>query len=201
MNKYEDWITRYDEIPLEELPWEPGRAKDVVVRLMEGGRVSRGSRILDIGCGAGSNTVYMAECGHRVVGLDIVPRAVTYSKERAASVGQEISLLLASAVELPFCGSVFDLIVDIGCFHSLPAEDRTGFISGIRRTLKEGGLYQLTCFSDQGTPPEVASSFSDKEISSLFSKGFFIVNTEDYEAESNCGDRHLFYTFLMERVR
>ena len=62
---YEEWDRIYRRYPLEDLPWELGRPRKVLVELVEKGLIKRG-KALDICCGAGTNALYLAKKGFQV---------------------------------------------------------------------------------------------------------------------------------------
>ncbi len=198
--KRSDWEERYIDTPLDEIPWELGRPKDVVVELMESGLISKkGSRVLDIGCGAGSNTVFISGAGYNVIGLDFAALALKHSVKLAEDNSFEIPFTAADAAALPFRASVFDLIIDLGCFHCMAEERRGDYIEEVSRVIRPGGLIQLTCFNKKGEPPEVASGFDEADIEALFSGNFEIEDVKDYDGESRLGEVMPFFTFLMRR--
>ncbi len=197
--KRSDWAERYNDTPLNEIPWELGRPKDVVVELMESGLISKGSRVLDIGCGAGSNTVFISGAGYNVIGLDFVPLALKHSIELAEENSLEIPFTAADAAYLPFRSSVFDLIIDLGCFHCMAEGRRGDYIDEVSRVIRPGGFIQLTCFNKKGDIPEVASSFDEADIRTLFSRNFEIEDVKDYDGESRLGEIMPFFTFLMKK--
>ncbi len=204
MDDSSDWKSRYDDTPLEELPWELGRPKEVVVRLIGGHQIiERELPVLDIGCGAGSNAVYMAAEGLSVVALDFVPKALEYTRKAAEGTGLEIELVNGDASHLPFKNETFGFILDIGCFHSLSEEDRAAYINEISRTLTRGGYFQLTTFSshNDAPPPCSATAFNDDDIRDLFPHPKFdLVEIEHYEGENNSGNSRFYYTFLLKKV-
>ena len=157
--------------------------------------------MLDLGCGAGSNTVFIAGAGYEVIGLDFVPLALKHSVKLATDNSlEELPFTGGDATCLPFKASVFDLIIDLGCFHCLSEDRREVYINEIARVLRPGGLIQLTCFNKKGDTPDVASSFDEAEIETLFSKNFETKDVKEYEGVSRLGDIKLFYTFLMRRT-
>ena len=70
MGTYRDWDQFYRDYPLEELGWELGKPRPILVEYMQAGLLPKGSA-LDICCGAGTNTVYLAQNGIQVTGIDI----------------------------------------------------------------------------------------------------------------------------------
>lgn len=80
-------------------------------------------RALDIGCGTGVNSVFMAGHGLRVTAVDFVPRALTFAAELARRRGVEIEFVRADITEFQYEGT-FDLVLDSGCFHTFAGEKR-----------------------------------------------------------------------------
>jgi len=83
-SNYEDWDYVYRNYPLDELPWELGRPREILVRLVEEGTIDPG-KALDICCGAGTNTVYLARKGLQVTGINISSKAIEYATEKRPS--------------------------------------------------------------------------------------------------------------------
>ena len=78
---------------------------------------------LDIGCGTGVNSVFMAQCGFKVTAIDFVPRALEFARKRATGSGVRIDFIRSDVTE--FNGrEKFDLILDCGCLHSFDDRKR-----------------------------------------------------------------------------
>lgn len=197
MSKYSEWKRIYREYPVTSLPWELGRPREVLGDLIKSGLI-KGKHALDLCCGAGTNSIYIAKRGFSIVAMDIAPDAIAYAREKAEKTGAEIDFIIGSFVELPFADETFDFIFDLGCFHHVLIEDRNQFIDDINRILKIGGLYQLTCFSyKNGTS---WNHFTKKDIRDLFSWGFDIKDVKHYGSVENDGVRRYFFTFLMKKL-
>src|SRR3989304_627116 len=98
---YDEWDQIYRRYPLEELGWELGRPRPILVEFIEKGLIKKG-KALDICCGAGTNTVYLAEKGFDVTGIDISPKAIEYAKAKAAQVKLKILFMVQDFLQLPF---------------------------------------------------------------------------------------------------
>jgi SAM-dependent methyltransferase len=127
--------------------WDTGITPPELVELVESGQVPPG-RALDIGCGTGTNAVFLAQHGFEVVGTDVAWLAIRRARRKAREAGVSATFHVSEAVRLgtphgPSVGSPFDLAVDIGCFHSIQSDDRVAYASMLRRVLQEGGYYLL----------------------------------------------------------
>ncbi len=198
-SSYRDWDRVYHEYPLEELPWELGKPRRNLVALVEGGRIKLG-KALDLCCGAGTNTVYLAQNGFETTGLDISDEALRYAKQKMRSASVEIKFVLGNFVTLPFRDREFGFVFDLGCFHHVKINDRGEFIRGVCRVLKPiGGQYMLVCFSDKNGLGW--NHFSKKQIVQYFSGLFRFQSVEHFGSVEADGYRRFFYSVLMQRSK
>jgi SAM-dependent methyltransferase len=86
----------------------------MLIEMIESGGLAAGPT-LEIGCGTGTNAVYLAERGFEVVGVDISPLAVEQARARAQ--GRCRFETLDFLNEAP-PGRPFRFIFDRGCFHT-----------------------------------------------------------------------------------
>lgn len=75
-------------------------------------------RALDIGCGAGTDSVYLARRGWEVTALDFMARALEYTSNRAAEAGVTVRTVQADITEWAAPGP-FDLVLDHGLLHNV----------------------------------------------------------------------------------
>ena len=183
---------------MNTLGWELGKPRPLLVEFIEKGLIKKG-KALDLCCGAGTNTVYLAEKGFEVTGMDISPTAVDIAKEKAEQANAKITFSVQNFVELPFRDELFGFIFDMGCFHHVEPSDREKFIRGIHRVLKDGGLYMLTCFSYRNGP--AWNHFTKKQLVALFSGYFLLKVVRHFSSEEGDGYTRFFYTVLMEKKK
>jgi ubiquinone/menaquinone biosynthesis C-methylase UbiE len=176
-SSYRSWDCVYHEYLLGELPWELGKPRPILVQVVEEGFVKPG-KALDICCGAGTNTVYLAEKGFQATGLDISHRAVECGREKAEETGVRVRWIIGNALDFPFEDGEFDFVFDMGCFHHIHVEDRERFITGLCRITKPDGQYLLTCFSDRNGP--VWNYFTKEQLIELFSSRFTFQRVAHY---------------------
>ncbi len=178
------------------MPWELGKPRGVLVELVDSGRVVPG-KTLDLCCGAGTNTVYLAKKGFNVTALDISDKAVEYAKEQAYKAKVDINFVVADFLSLPFKSEELDFAFDFGCFHHVQVKDRISFIRGVYRILKPKGTYFLVCFSYKNGP--AWNHFRREQIVELFGDYFEIEWIKHVSSlESDMVTRY-FYEALMKR--
>lgn len=195
-SQYQRWDEVYRKHPPEALPWELGRPREVLVDLIETGKVKPG-KALDICCGMGTNALYMAEKGFQVQRVDISPKAIEYAQKKAERAGLEIPFSVENAVYLPFEDEQFDFVFDMGCFHHILAEDRERFLRGVHRVLRPGGKYLVVCFSYRNGP--AWNHFTQEQLIGHFSPLFKIEEMEHFSSVEGDGVVRHFWSVLMEK--
>jgi len=195
-SNYSEWDEYYSKYPVEELGWELGKPRPILVEHVENGRIPKG-KALDTCCGAGTNPVYLAQSGFDVTGIDISLTAIGMAKKKAKQSKVNINFLAESFIDLSFKDEVFDFVFDMGCFHHVEIEDRTKFIELIFRVLKKESVYMLTCFSYKNGPEW--NHFTKRQIIDLFSSYFEIEEIRHYSSLEGDWYIRFFYTTLMKK--
>lgn len=101
-----------------------------------------GLRGLDIGCGEGTNTRFLAERGARVAAVDIAPRFIAHARAEEDRDPRSIDYVTASATGLPFPDGSFDFATAFMCFMDVPEMDRV--LREAHRVLAPGGFLQFS---------------------------------------------------------
>ncbi len=133
-------------------PWDTGITPPEVVEAIEGPNRLPPGRALDLGCGTGTNSLYLARHGWQVVGVDFAARAIRIARRKAKQAGVTADFYVADVTRLdlltiqPPFQPPFDLALDIGCFHSLIADERGRYLDGLRRLLRPGARWMLYAF-------------------------------------------------------
>jgi SAM-dependent methyltransferase len=143
----------YDLMYRWRAPWEMG-ARSELVALVQSGRVTperlAPGRVVDLGCGAGANAVFMAQAGFDVVGIDFSPVALRKARRAslAAGVSERLRLVCAdlTAQNLPGVEGPFDLLVDYGTLDDLAPTDRRAMAATIIRLARPGSIFVLYGF-------------------------------------------------------
>lgn len=138
------WAATYEETPYQELPWfDPGPDRAVEQAVADGFFVP-GVAVLDLGCGAGSNVLFLATKGYEAHGVDLSPGAVRAALARARAAGVSVDVRVGDALALDFSEGAFGGLVDIGCFHTLPLHRRSDYAREVARVLRPGGGFILS---------------------------------------------------------
>jgi SAM-dependent methyltransferase len=98
----------------------------------------RGRRVLEVGCGAGTDLIRFARNGARVTGVDMAASAVKLAAGNFSIEGRKAGLLVADGEALPFADHSFDLVYAHGVVQ-YTTSDRA-LVQECRRVLNPGGL-------------------------------------------------------------
>jgi len=104
----------------EELPWHSEEPAALLVKAVSLRKAP--GKALDLGCGTGVFSVYLAKQGYEVTGVDFIPKALEMAAKRAQAEKVKITWVLA---DLLFWKTVdqFDLILDSGCLHTVASRN------------------------------------------------------------------------------
>lgn len=110
-------------------------------------------RALDLGCGRGRNSRYLAEQGFSVVGVDISAVAIADAIEAQGALDCEFHRIDALVDPIP--GGPFGAVFDYGCFHVFDEDEhRATLVRQVASVLEPGGLWIAVIGSTDGPPRE-----------------------------------------------
>lgn len=109
------------------------------------GRIARGMRVLDAGCGSGRNLVYLLREGYEVFGADSDARAIAEVQRLAAALAPELPVenFRAESVErMSFGGGCAEVVLSSAVLHFARDDEQfQAMLGGMWRVLKPGGLF------------------------------------------------------------
>jgi SAM-dependent methyltransferase len=103
-----------------------------------------GKRLLEVGCGMGTDLLQFARAGAKVTGVDLTPRSVETSRHHLGLYGQTGDFALTDAETLPFANESLDVVYSNGVLHHTP--DTAGAVREIHRVLRPGGLARVMLY-------------------------------------------------------
>ena len=117
--------------------------------------LTRGSRLLDVGCGAGREAVGFARAGLAVVGIDMAPAMIELARKRAHAPGLAIEFAVGEPLTWPAAGAPFDAIYfSPGIYSHIPGRARrVRTLARLRSLLGRGGLIVLGPILSPPLPP------------------------------------------------
>lgn len=162
------WDERYQN---GETPWDTGVPSRELVRLVESRTVAPG-RALELGCGTGTNAVYLAQHGFEVTALDISAVAVRAARLRAESHSVAIEFVLADICTWNPSVEPFDFVFDRGCYHTVRRDNLPGLLRTLERITRPGSRYLVLAGNAREPatmgPPRVHEHELRAELGDLF---------------------------------
>ena len=115
--------------------WDTFDSDRVLADLIEGPAALPAGRALDLGCGTVRNSVYLAQHGWNVTGVDFVEHAITQARARAVAEGLQVRFVHGDITRLDELGveDRYTLLVDFGCFHSVPVARRDAYAAAVTK--------------------------------------------------------------------
>ena len=131
-----------------------------------------GSKLLELGCGAGDQSLYLAAKGYQVTGIELSAEAVIWATEKAMERNLQVDFFVEDARSLrSIPNEQFDVVLDGHCWHFITdKDDRRSFLNTAHRVLKnEGHLIIYTVCNDVGElvgfdPVTRIQSFEDRQV-------------------------------------
>jgi arsenite methyltransferase len=109
------------------------------------GRLQQGERVLDVGSGAGTDSLVaalMVGSEGTVTGIDMTPEMLEKAQAGAAELGLEnVTFVEGEAEQLPFGDASFDVVISNGVIDLVP--DKDAIFSELHRVLVQGGRLQI----------------------------------------------------------
>ncbi len=157
--------------------WDAPEIPDELVELLESGELAPGSSVLDIGCGAGKEALYLASKGCEVIGLDSSVEALRQARIRQAQYEIPEELVIewreGNALALPVEASSIDWALDRGCLHCIDHEERLGYAKAVGKALRPGGNLLLRG-ARKDDDEQGLVGITAEELDALFPPGQFL---------------------------
>lgn len=133
-------------------------------------------RALDLGCGTGTNAITLARHGWQVTGVDFAWKAIAQARWKARQAGVQVEFKVADVLHLSGITEKSDLILDIGCFHSLDASGKKTYVKNLGELIRPGGYFLMYAFLGQSGGS--VSGLSEADLA-LFNRRFRLVDRRD----------------------
>lgn len=186
----------------ENAQWENQEPTSLATELVDQGLVKEGTHLLDLGCGFGRNSNWLASNGAIVEAININEQELNEAERRSHELGVNVNYIKADAGDLPFPDSSFDVILDAGCTHMCDRKTQEKSVLEANRVLKPGGYLQFFGFSKEHPSYKKnpkSPQFRDLEdIKKQYGKYFEIGEPRRKEWEHN-GKKHIGLEILMKK--
>lgn len=149
MSKKDKFEERYQD---DDTPWELNRPDKHLINLISKEKI-KPCKALDIGCGTGSNAIWLARQGFDVMAVDFSGLAIKKAEEKAEDQGVKIRFEVSDFLIKGEDDQTVDFIFDRGCFHSFDTEkNRKTFADNVAHRLKPDGLW-FSILGNADDPP------------------------------------------------
>ena len=177
-----DWNEHYAS---GHMPWDSDEPDPALVASVESGTIPAG-RTLEVGCGSGTNALWLAAKGFDALGVDLSSLAIARARAKmgdgASACRFEVLDFLKDPPEGPF-----DFVFDRGCFHVFDApEVRARFAALVARALAPGGLWLSLIGSTEGAPRDTGPPRrSARDIASAVEPALEILQLQSIHFDSH----------------
>jgi SAM-dependent methyltransferase len=175
---FPDWNLLYKNEIVTNMPWyneklDHDLEEEVVQRRIPSGT---DNKLLDLGTGPGTQAICLSELGFNVTGSDLSEYAI----EKARKISDRVNFIVDDILDSKFNENEFEYIFDRGCFHVLPINERSRYVSKVKNILKKNGILFLKCFSDKEMLIEQGPyRFSPDKIKETFGNDFEILSIKE----------------------
>lgn len=143
-----DWESSYIA---GDLPWDTGEPDPQLLAMVRERPIPAGAA-LEIGCGTGTNAIWLARAGFDVVAVDLSPTAIAAARTKAEG-APGVRFIAGDFLGGEAPAGPFDLVFDRGCFHVFDdAAERALFVRRVAERLRPGGLWLSLIGSTEGPP-------------------------------------------------
>jgi len=124
-----------------DTPWDIGRPDFNLIENVTDTPI-KSCKALDIGCGTGDNSIWLAQKNFQVTGTDISEIAIEKAREKASKSGVKCTFLVVDFFRDKIEGAPFDFVFDRGCLHTFDSDkERKRFAKNVASNLEKDGLW------------------------------------------------------------
>jgi SAM-dependent methyltransferase len=170
-------------------PWDTGIPAPELVRTVA---AFPPGRAIDIGCGTGTNLLYLAQHGWQVTGVDFIPRAIAKARIKLKAFSPVLLVADGTTLKTLALPGPYDLALDIGCFHGLSPDGRGKYSEGLAHWMARGGMFLL--YAWQPASLQDPNGVPKEDVLQCFKKDFRLSGYEQ-----GTGRPSAWYFFIRKR--
>jgi len=160
---------------------------DLIEELLSWGGVEQAEQILDVGCGIGGSSLYLAQkFSANVTGITLSPVQASRATERAQEAGlaSQVQFQVADALNMPFADESFDFIWSMESGEHMP--DKEQFLKECYRVLKVGGTFLMATWCHRPITPATGELTADEQqhLREIYRVYYlpYVISLPEYEA-------------------
>ncbi|MGA8547663.1 MAG: class I SAM-dependent methyltransferase [Mycobacterium sp.] len=176
-------------------PWDGHPLAQSLRNLVEGNELPAlpVGNALELGCGTGDTSIYLAKHGWQVTAVDFVPTALEKARAKAGS--EKVNFVQADVRQLRQTGlsGPFQLIVDNGCLHNMNDDDRDSYVREVSAVAAPGARLLIVAFIPGGRFG--VRGIDRAEMERRFASGWTLLSTgeeQELDAEKTPTRYYLF---------
>jgi cyclopropane fatty-acyl-phospholipid synthase-like methyltransferase len=200
----------YRNMPADKIPWNRPDPPQILVEAVESGKI-KPCKAVDLGCGAGNQSIWLAKKGFKVTGIDISATAIKIAKNQAEAAGVDCRFLVRDLLgDMSEFNQTFEFALDWELLHHVFPDDRPKYIKNVHDILKPEGIFFNLGFSEKDTSFGGEGKFretfigtvlyfsSEDELRTLFEPHFKILEMNTIEIPGKYGS-HMAIASWLER--
>jgi cyclopropane fatty-acyl-phospholipid synthase-like methyltransferase len=197
MSEKDHWEQRYRE---GDTPWDTGHPSSQLERVLADVPIAPGPA-LELGCGTGTNAVWLAQQGFEVTAVDISPLALEHARQRAAAAGVSVRFLNVDVLAMPDLGGPYGFFFDRGCYHVVRRVEVQSYLRALQQATQAGTLGLVLAGNAREPhspgPPVVTEEEIRAELGTLFE----VLRLQEFrfDQEEAGGVRYLGWSCLVRR--
>jgi SAM-dependent methyltransferase len=158
-------------------------------------------RTIELGCGTGTNAIWLAQQGFEVVAVDISPLAIQRAREKALVAGVSVVFLQADITELPDLGPPFTFFFDRGCYHAVRRHHAAMFFDQLDRIIAPEAMGIVLTGNAREVRQPGPPTVSAEELHKDWGRSFEILSLEEFrfDQEEPDGHRHLGWSCVLRK--
>ena len=122
-------------------PWNIDRPDYNLINIVKSVPIKK-CKALDIGCGTGDNSIWLAQNGFEVTGIDIAELAIESARKKAVQANVKCTFIVVDFQTSSIKGTPFGFAFDRGCFHSFDSDtERKKYAKNVASHLEKEGLW------------------------------------------------------------
>lgn len=175
----------------KQVPWDTHQTPPEVVDFIA---THPPGKALDLGCGTGTNVIYLAQQGWDVVGVDYVPQAVSTARNKAKAAKVQTTFHHGDVTHLEKLPlpTGFTYFLDVGCFHTLEEEGHRRYATECHRLAAPGAWLMLYASFPRIAKSGYKMGVTPEEVAERFAP-HFMIDHADYGDDTGGGWKRAWY--------